>query len=90
VPVVIVRGVGDIDSAVAHLPLPGGIRRGSSRRPAADDHAEGMAFADAVFDGQSTLDGVRAMQVDHMDEVRGRRLPNVRRSQSQPTGPSGL
>jgi len=50
----------------------------------------GMSFADAVFNGHSTLDGARVMQVDHMDQVRARRLPNARRSQSQPTGPSRL
>ena len=54
----LVRGVGDIGSAVAHrLFLAGhlvvvhdGEQPTTTRR--------GMAFADAIFDGRTTLDGV--------------------------------
>jgi hypothetical protein len=41
----------------------------------------------SLADGHSTLDA-QVMQVDHMHQVRGRRLPNGRRSQST-GGPSG-
>jgi xanthine dehydrogenase accessory factor len=64
--VVLVRGSGDVGSAVAHrlflsghpvvihdVPLPAAPRRG-------------MAFADAVFDGECELDGVKARRVDDL------------------------
>ncbi len=61
---ILVRGSGDIGSAVAHrLFLAGyaviihdGSRPTMSRR--------GMAFTDAIFDGQAVLEGVTAMRVD--------------------------
>jgi xanthine dehydrogenase accessory factor len=61
---VLVRGSGDVGSAVAHVLL----RRGYGvvihevELPAAP--RRGMAFADAVFDGACVLDGVRARRVD--------------------------
>jgi xanthine dehydrogenase accessory factor len=66
---VLVRGVGDIGSAVAHrLFLAGhlvvvhdGAQPTTTRR--------GMAFADAIFDGRTTLDGVEAIRVDELDAV---------------------
>ena len=65
----LVRGVGDIGSAVAHrLFLAGhvvvvhdGEQPTTTRR--------GMAFADAIFDGRTTLDGVEAIRVDELDAV---------------------
>src|SRR3712207_3300410 len=66
---IIVRGVGDVGSAVAHrlfqshytvlmhdVPQPATTRRG-------------MAFADAVFDGRAELDGVVAVRVDDVDAL---------------------
>ena len=66
---VLVRGVGDVGSAVAHnlflaghqvvlhdLPLPTTTRRG-------------MAFADAVFEGTAVLDGVIAQRVENVESV---------------------
>jgi xanthine dehydrogenase accessory factor len=61
---VLVRGSGDVGSAVAHLLL----RHGHSvvvhdvERPTAP--RRGMAFADAVFDGACELEGVRARRVN--------------------------
>jgi xanthine dehydrogenase accessory factor len=65
--VVLVRGSGDVGSAVAHrlflcghavvihdVPLPAAPRRG-------------MAFTDAIFDGDCELDGVAARRVDDLD-----------------------
>lgn len=64
--VVLVRGSGDVGSAVAHrlytsghpvvihdVPLPAAPRRG-------------MAFTDAIFDGQCELEGVTARRVDDL------------------------
>jgi xanthine dehydrogenase accessory factor len=87
--IVLVRGVGDIGSAVAHHLFRAGYGIVMHDDPQPTTTRRGMAFADAVFDGQATLYGVRAMQVEEMDQVRGRRLPNARRSQST-DGPSGL
>lgn len=61
---VLIRGSGDIGSAVAHLLL------GSGHRVVIHDVAlppaprRGMAFTDAVFDGICELDGVRARRVE--------------------------
>jgi xanthine dehydrogenase accessory factor len=62
--VVVVRGSGDVGSAVAHvLSRHGhGVVIHDVELPAAP--RRGMAFADAVFDGACTLDGVRARRVD--------------------------
>jgi xanthine dehydrogenase accessory factor len=67
--VVLVRGSGDVGSAVAHrlflsghpvlihdVPLPAAPRRG-------------MAFTDAVFDGECELAGVKARRVDDLGAV---------------------
>jgi xanthine dehydrogenase accessory factor len=64
--VVLVRGSGDVGSAVAHLLLRNGhgVVIHEVTAPAAP--RRGMAFADAVFDGACTLDGVRARRVDDL------------------------
>lgn len=60
----LIRGSGDVGSAVAHLLL------GSGHAVAIHDVAlpaaprRGMAFADAIFDGACELDGVRARRVE--------------------------
>jgi xanthine dehydrogenase accessory factor len=67
--VVLVRGIGDVGSAVAHRlfraghavmlqdgPLPTGTRRG-------------MAFTDAVFDGVALLEGVEGIRVDDLSTL---------------------
>jgi xanthine dehydrogenase accessory factor len=69
--VVLVRGSGDVGSAVAHrlflsghpvvihdVPLPAAPRRG-------------MAFTDAIFDGACELEGVKAARVDDVGELAG-------------------
>lgn len=64
--VVLVRGSGDVGSAVAHvLARHGyGVAIHDVELPAAP--RRGMAFTDAVFDGAATLDGVRARRVDDL------------------------
>ena len=67
---VLVRGVGDIGSAVAH----GLFREGyavvmhDSAQPTTS--RRGMAFTDAVFDGHAVLEGVRAVHADDVDRTR--------------------
>src|SRR4051812_41360382 len=62
--IVLVRGSGDVGSAVAVvLHRAGhGVAIHEVAAPAAP--RRGMAFADAVFDGECTLDGVVARRVD--------------------------
>ncbi|HZG68537.1 MAG TPA: hypothetical protein VEZ12_17470, partial [Herpetosiphonaceae bacterium] len=63
---IVIRGSGDVGSAVAHrlflaghtLIIHDDSRPTTSRR--------GMAFTDAIFDGQAVLEGVTAMRVDEV------------------------
>jgi len=61
---VLIRGSGDVGSAVAHLLLRSGhaVVIHDVAQPAAP--RRGMAFADAIFDGACELDGIRARRVD--------------------------
>jgi xanthine dehydrogenase accessory factor len=67
--IVLVRGCGDIGSAVAHRLLRCGLRVAihDVALPAAP--RRGMAFADAVFDGACMLDGVQARLVQDLAEL---------------------
>jgi xanthine dehydrogenase accessory factor len=67
--VVLVRGSGDVGSAVAHVLLRSGYRVVVHDVPRPAAPRRGMAFADAVFDGACTLDGVRARRVDNLAAV---------------------
>jgi len=62
--VVLVRGCGDVGSAVAHALLHAGwaVVLHDVDRPTTP--RRGMAFADAIFDGACELDGVRARRID--------------------------
>jgi xanthine dehydrogenase accessory factor len=66
---VLVRGVGDIGSAVAHRLFLAGhvVVVQDGRQPTTT--RRGMAFADAIFDGRTTLDGVEAIRADESDAV---------------------
>lgn len=68
-PIVLVRGSGDVGSAVAHLLLRSGyaVVVHDVERPAAP--RRGMAFTDAIFDGARELDGVRARRIDDLAGV---------------------
>ena len=68
---VLIRGSGDVGSAVAHLLLRSGhdVVIHDVALPAAP--RRGMAFADAIFDGACELDGVRARRVDATAALRG-------------------
>jgi xanthine dehydrogenase accessory factor len=60
---VIVRGLGDIASAVAHLLYQEGFGVVIHDRPEPTTTRRRMAFADAAFDGRATLEGVDAVRV---------------------------
>ena len=66
---VLVRGVGDIGSAVAHRLFRSGhmVVTHDGERPTTT--RRGMSFVDAIFNGQTTLDGVEAIRVDDLDAV---------------------
>lgn len=68
---VLIRGCGDVGSAVAQLLAGSGheIVIHDVALPAAP--RRGMAFADAIFDGACELAGVRARRVDDVGELRG-------------------
>ena len=63
---VLIRGSGDVGSAVAHLLLRAGhdVVIHDVALPAAP--RRGMAFADAIFDGACELDGVAARRIDDL------------------------
>lgn len=69
---IVVRGVGDIGSAIAHRLFGEGyaVVIHDDELPTAT--RRGMAFADAVFDGRATLEGViaiRSMDIAHVREL---------------------
>lgn len=61
---VLVRGVGDVGSAVAVLLFRAGYPVVLHDNPTPTTSRRGMAFADAVFDGTAMLDGIAAHRVD--------------------------
>jgi xanthine dehydrogenase accessory factor len=65
-PAVLIRGSGDVGSAVAHLLQRSGYAAvvHDVERPTAP--RRGMAFADAIFDGACELAGVRARRIDDL------------------------
>jgi xanthine dehydrogenase accessory factor len=66
---VLIRGSGDVGSAVAHLLQRSGhhVVIHDVALPAAP--RRGMAFADAIFDGACELDGVRARLLESIDTL---------------------
>src|SRR5271155_1727215 len=67
---VLVRGVGDVGSAVAVVLFRAGYGVALHDEPASTAPRRGMAFADAVFDGCATLDGLTAVRVNTLAELR--------------------
>ena len=68
--IILVRGVGDIGSAVAHRLFREGFAVAIHDGPAPTASRRGMAFTDAVFDGHAILEGVRAVREDDLEAVR--------------------
>src|SRR5580704_15737488 len=67
---VLVRGAGDVGSAVAAVLFRAGYAVALHDEPAPAAPRRGMAFADAVFDGAAGLDGLTALRVDISAELR--------------------
>lgn len=67
---VVVRGSGDVGSAIAHHLFQAGYRVALHDEPSPAAPRRGMAFTDAVFDGSAVLDGVEARRVASAAEVR--------------------
>ena len=68
--IILVRGVGDIGSAVAHRLFREGYGVVIHDDPKPTMTRRGMAFADAAFDGHAVLDGVRAVRADDLERVK--------------------
>jgi xanthine dehydrogenase accessory factor len=68
---VLIRGCGDVGSAVAHLLLRSGHEVVVHDVALPGVPRRGMAFADAIFDGACVLDGVCARRVDDVAELLG-------------------
>ncbi len=66
---IIVRGSGDVGSAVAHLLFSSGyaVLIQDSAQPGAT--RRGMAFTDAIFDGTALLENVPAQRADSLDDL---------------------
>ena len=67
---VLVLGCGDVGSAVGHALFRAGHRVLLCDLPRPAHARRGMAFTDALYDGEAVLDGVTARQVHSTDEVR--------------------
>jgi xanthine dehydrogenase accessory factor len=66
---VLVRGIGDVGSAVAHALHREGFQVVIHDVPMPTWTRRKMAFTDAVFDGDALLDGVRAVRVDELSSL---------------------
>jgi xanthine dehydrogenase accessory factor len=78
--IVLVKGVGDVGSAVAHVLFHAGLRPVIVDVPTPSVTRRRMSFADALFEGVAVLEGVRAVRVDDsaalLDELaRGQGVP---------------
>jgi xanthine dehydrogenase accessory factor len=67
---IVVRGVGDVGSAVAHRLFVQGYAVVIHDVATPATTRRGMAFADAIFDGETVLEGVRAARADDLIRVR--------------------
>ena len=67
---VVVRGSGDIGSAVAHQLVREACAVVIQEDPTPTTTRRGMAFTDAVFDGWTSLDGIDAIRARDTTDVR--------------------
>lgn len=65
----LVRGIGDVGSAVAHALYSAGHQVAIHDSPRPTAHRRGMAFVDAVYDGRATLEGIEAVRVGATRDV---------------------
>jgi xanthine dehydrogenase accessory factor len=66
---ILVRGTGDVASAVAHLLFSEGHRVACHDLTAPTHARRGMAFADTAFEGFATLEGVLARRASSLDAL---------------------
>lgn len=66
---VLIRGVGDIGSAIGHRLFVAGRAVVLHDGPNPTTTRRGMAFADAIFDGRAVLNGVEAIRVDDVTRL---------------------
>jgi xanthine dehydrogenase accessory factor len=66
---VLVRGTGDIGSAVAHRLFQAGYAVMIHDMPQPSATRRGMALTDAVFDGRAALAGIEAVRLDDVDDI---------------------
>jgi xanthine dehydrogenase accessory factor len=66
---VLVRGSGDIGSAVAHVLFQAGYAAAIHDIPQPTATRRKMAFTDAIFDGRAWLEGVEARRVDNLVQL---------------------
>src|ERR1700722_18166342 len=69
--VVLVRGSGDVGSAVAHRLFRSGHRVVIHDVPLPAAPRRGMAFTDAIFDGDCELEGALAVRLDDLTLLAG-------------------
>jgi xanthine dehydrogenase accessory factor len=67
--VVVIRGSGDIGSAVGHRLFTAGYGVILHESPHPTATRRGMAFTDAIFDGRAVLEGVVAIRVDDLQAL---------------------
>ena len=67
---ILVRGSGDVGSAVAHALFRAGHRVVLHDIPKPAHPRRGMSFTDVLFDGVVELDGVRAKHAKGLDDLR--------------------
>lgn len=67
---VLVRGAGDIGSAVAHSLFQAGYAVLIHDVPRPSSTRRGMAFTDAIFDGRATLAGIEAVRLGGTTDIR--------------------
>jgi xanthine dehydrogenase accessory factor len=68
--IVVIKGGGDVGSAVAHLLYQNAYRPVIVESPTPSTTRRRMAFATAVFEGEAELAGVRAERVDSIETLR--------------------
>jgi xanthine dehydrogenase accessory factor len=66
---VLVRGIGDIGSAIAHRLFGAGYRVVIHDVPAPAAARRGMAFTDALFEGPVVLEGVTCRRIEQLPEL---------------------
>lgn len=68
---ILIRGANDVGSAVAHRLFQSGYSVVMHETPQPTATRRGMAFTDAIFEGQVMLDGVKAQLINRLYLLRG-------------------